>query len=62
MAKKSTQVSRRTTLFSKSNKVMAKVDKKGIVRGTAGSVVYRGYREMNIIQGKPRKFEQTSAS
>ncbi|PRY53865.1 hypothetical protein B0I27_103338 [Arcticibacter pallidicorallinus] len=41
---------------------MAKVDKKGIVRGTAGSVVYRGYREMNIIQGKPRKFEQTSAS
>ncbi|PRY55271.1 hypothetical protein B0I27_101240 [Arcticibacter pallidicorallinus] len=41
---------------------MAKVDKKGIVRGTAGSVVYRGYRELNIIQGKPRKFEQTSAS
>ncbi|PRY55226.1 hypothetical protein B0I27_101194 [Arcticibacter pallidicorallinus] len=62
MAKKSSQVFCRATLFSKSNKVMAKVDKKGIVRGTAGSVVYRGYREMNIIQGKPRKFEQTSAS
>ncbi|PRY55076.1 hypothetical protein B0I27_10135 [Arcticibacter pallidicorallinus] len=41
---------------------MAKVDKKGIVRGKAGSVIYRGYRELNIIQGKPRKFEQTSAS
>ncbi|PRY54596.1 hypothetical protein B0I27_102365 [Arcticibacter pallidicorallinus] len=41
---------------------MAKVDKKGIIRGTAGSVIYRGYRDMNIIQGKPRKFEQTSAS
>ena len=41
---------------------MAKVDKKGMVRGTAGPVVYRGYRGMNIIQGKPRKFKQTSAS
>jgi hypothetical protein len=39
---------------------MAKVDNKGMVRGTAGSVVYRGYRGMNIIQGKPRKFKQTS--
>ena len=41
---------------------MAKIDSKGMVRGTAGSVVYRRYREMNIIQGKPRKFKQTSAS
>jgi hypothetical protein len=41
---------------------MAKVDNKGMVRGTAGSVVYRGYRGMNIIQGKPRKFKQTSRS
>ena len=41
---------------------MAKVDNKGMVRGTAGPVVYRGYRGMNIIQGKPRKFKQTSAS
>ena len=41
---------------------MAKVDSKGMVRGTAGSVIYRRYREMNIIQGKPRKFKQTSAS
>jgi len=41
---------------------MAKVDNKGMVRGTAGPVVYRGYRDMNIIQGKPRKFKQTSAS
>ncbi|PRY51611.1 hypothetical protein B0I27_107199, partial [Arcticibacter pallidicorallinus] len=62
MTKKSSRLLCRTTLPSKTNKVMAKVDKKGIVRGTAGSVVYRGYREMNIIQGKPRKFEQTSAS
>lgn len=41
---------------------MAKVDSKGVVRGTAGSVVYRGYRNMNIIQGKPRKFKQTAES
>jgi len=41
---------------------MAKVDNKGMVRGTAGPVVYRGYRGMNIIQGKPRKFKQASAS
>jgi len=41
---------------------MAKVDNKGMVRGTAGPVVYRGYRDMNIIQGKPRKFKQTSES
>ncbi|MGV3704127.1 MAG: hypothetical protein ACO1NU_02010 [Arcticibacter sp.] len=41
---------------------MAKVDNRGMVRGTAGSVVYRRYREMNIIQGKPRKFKQTSES
>lgn len=41
---------------------MAKVDNKGMVRGTVGSVVYRGYREKNIIQGKPGKFKQTSDS
>lgn len=41
---------------------MAKIDKKGIVRGTAGSVIYRGYRDMNIIQGKPKKFKQTAES
>lgn len=41
---------------------MAKVDSKGMVRGTAGSVIYRRYRGMNILQGKPRKFEQTAAS
>jgi len=41
---------------------MAKVDHKGRVRGTAGPVVYRGYRGMTIMQGKPRTFKQTSAS
>jgi len=41
---------------------MAIVDNKGMVRGTAGSVVYRRYRDMNIIQGKPSKFKQTSES
>src|SRR5690606_16602418 len=35
---------------------------KGMVSGTAGSVIYRNYRGMNIIQGKPRKFEQTEDS
>ena len=41
---------------------MAKVKSKGMVSGTAGSVVYRNYRGMNIIQGKPRKFKQTEGS
>lgn len=41
---------------------MAKIDSKGMVSGTAGSVVYRKYRGMNIIQGKPRKFKQTENS
>lgn len=41
---------------------MAKVDNKGMVHGTAGSVVYRRYRDMNIIQGKPRKFKQSPES
>jgi len=41
---------------------MAKVNSKGMVSGTAGSVVYRNYRGMNIIQGKPRKFKQTEGS
>ena len=43
-------------------KTMAKVNSKGMVSGTAGSVVYRNYRGMNIIQGKPRKFKQTEGS
>jgi len=41
---------------------MAIIDHKGAVRGTAGSVVYRTYRNKNIIQGKPRKFKQTPES
>ncbi|MGV3704871.1 MAG: hypothetical protein ACO1NU_05785 [Arcticibacter sp.] len=41
---------------------MAIIDHKGAVRGTAGSVVYRTYRNKNIIQGKPRKFKQTQES
>jgi len=41
---------------------MAIVDHKGAVRGTAGSVVYRTYRNKNIIQGKPSKFKQTAES
>lgn len=41
---------------------MAHVDSKGMVRGTAGSVVYRAYRNKNIIQGKPGKFKQTTES
>ena len=41
---------------------MAIIDHKGAVRGTAGSVVYRRYRNKNIIQGKPRKFKQTPES
>ena len=41
---------------------MAKVDNQGWVRGTAGSVVYRRYRNLNIIQGKPRPGKQTAGS
>lgn len=41
---------------------MAKIDSKGMVSGTVGSMVYRKYRGMNIIQGKPRKFKQTADS
>ncbi|WP_069660943.1 hypothetical protein [Arcticibacter eurypsychrophilus] len=41
---------------------MATIDNKGRVRGTAGSVVYRTYRDKNIIQGKPAKFKQTQES
>ncbi|EOR93216.1 hypothetical protein ADIARSV_3635 [Arcticibacter svalbardensis MN12-7] len=38
---------------------MATIDQKGMVHGTAGSVIYRGYRGKNIIQGKPKAFRQT---
>ncbi|WP_069660521.1 hypothetical protein [Arcticibacter eurypsychrophilus] len=38
---------------------MATIDKKGMVHGTAGSVIYREYRGKNIIQGKAKKFKQT---
>ncbi len=41
---------------------MAKVNSKGMVSGMAGSLVYRNYRGINIIQGKPRKFKQTEGS
>ena len=38
---------------------MATIDKRGIVHGTAGSVIYREYRGKNIIQGKAKAFKQT---
>ncbi|WP_069659708.1 hypothetical protein [Arcticibacter eurypsychrophilus] len=38
---------------------MASIDKKGMVHGTAGSVIYREYRGKNIIQGKAKAFKQT---
>ncbi|MGX5688685.1 hypothetical protein [Arcticibacter tournemirensis] len=41
---------------------MAVIDSKGGIHGTAGSVVYRSYRGMNIVQGRPRRFKQTQAS
>jgi|GEM_PF-551885 len=41
---------------------MAIIDIKGGIHGTAGSVVYRSYRGMNIVQGRPRRFKQTQAS
>lgn len=48
--------------YTENQKLMATIDNKGMVRGTAGSVVYRAYRKKNIIQGKPRKFKQTRES
>jgi len=41
---------------------MAIIDNKGRIRGIAGSVVFRTYRNKNIVQGKPRKFKQSGAS
>ncbi|WP_069658580.1 hypothetical protein [Arcticibacter eurypsychrophilus] len=38
---------------------MATIDNKGMVHGTAGSVIYRAYRGKNIIQGKAKAFKQT---
>ncbi|WP_069658689.1 hypothetical protein [Arcticibacter eurypsychrophilus] len=38
---------------------MASIDNKGMVHGTAGSVIYREYRGKNIIQGKAKAFKQT---
>ena len=38
---------------------MATIDQKGMVHGTAGSVIYREYRGKNIIQGKAKAFKQT---
>ncbi|EOR96155.1 hypothetical protein ADIARSV_0668 [Arcticibacter svalbardensis MN12-7] len=38
---------------------MATIDKKGMIHGTAGSVIYREYRGKNIIQGKTKEFKQT---
>ncbi|WP_069657965.1 hypothetical protein [Arcticibacter eurypsychrophilus] len=38
---------------------MATIDNKGMVHGTAGSVIYRAYRGKNIIQGKAKTFKQT---
>ncbi|TQM52121.1 hypothetical protein BDE36_3923 [Arcticibacter tournemirensis] len=41
---------------------MAVIDSKGGIHGTAGSVVYRSYGGMNIVQSRPRRFKQTEAS
>ncbi|EOR94918.1 hypothetical protein ADIARSV_1879 [Arcticibacter svalbardensis MN12-7] len=38
---------------------MATIYKKGMVHGTAGSVIYREYRGKTIIQGKAKAFKQT---
>ncbi|WP_083936528.1 hypothetical protein, partial [Arcticibacter svalbardensis] len=38
---------------------MATIDNKGMIHGTAGSVIYRAYRGKNIIQGKAKAFKQT---
>ncbi|WP_069659599.1 hypothetical protein [Arcticibacter eurypsychrophilus] len=41
---------------------MAHVDKNGMIRGKAGSVIYRTYGKKNLIQGKPKAFKQTQES
>ncbi len=38
---------------------MATIDKRGMVHGTAGPVIYREYRGKNIIQAKAKRFKQT---
>lgn len=41
---------------------MAKVNNRGVVRGKVGPVIYRRYRDINIVQGKPKSFTQTQNS
>ncbi|MGX5688039.1 hypothetical protein [Arcticibacter tournemirensis] len=41
---------------------MVILDTKGGIHGKAGNVIYRRYRGMTIVQGQPKKFQQTVAS
>ncbi|WP_069658289.1 hypothetical protein [Arcticibacter eurypsychrophilus] len=41
---------------------MAIIDHKGKIRGIAGSVIFRGYRKKQIVQGKPKAYPLTAAS
>lgn len=41
---------------------MAIQEKSGLLRGKAGSVVFRKWRGLNIVQGKPRPFKQSVAT
>lgn len=38
---------------------MAVIEKDGALRGTVANYVYRRYRNLNIVQGKPRRVRQT---
>ncbi len=41
---------------------MAILDNKGGIHGKAGTVIYRRYRGMTVVQGQPKRFKQTVAS
>ncbi|WP_256012514.1 hypothetical protein [Desertivirga xinjiangensis] len=41
---------------------MAIIDRNGILHGSMANNVYKGYRNRQVIQGKPKEFKQTLAS
>ncbi|WP_207535798.1 hypothetical protein [Desertivirga arenae] len=41
---------------------MAVIDKKGVLHGSVSNIVYRSWRDLNVVQMKPHKVKQTLSS
>jgi hypothetical protein len=41
---------------------MAIIDKKGVIHGSVSNIVYRSWRDLNVVQMKPSKVKQTLSS